>query len=380
VLRVLFKWRPSTRRRRHSFAAMQTLENAMTTLTFDYRDSYKPIHHDATIYSAIAEAWQVTPNAWNGQAFDVQPITVQDSDTTTFEPDITHAHLENWLQPVSAADVIRHSPAPGYFDLWITSLGSFPFMRVPAEVPTPPNWTDIVKPYYAMNASPTYDQDVATWVDDIIFTWKAQLEQLSTNPVSEVSLGDSGTNRIFATISADTAIPPREFMNFDHYANVVYGSKFNDIIDGGNIRDELFGEQGNDVLTAGTGPANLDGGPGNDRLIAGAGGDNVMTGGSGRDRFVFLSASDSPPGPLHDVIMDFHHTQHDKISLGFATGFAFIDHQTFARGHVHHLHAPGLVRIAHGNIVEASLNGDNLTPVFELKVHGSALQHSDLIL
>jgi hypothetical protein len=254
-----------------------------------------------------------------------------------------------------------------------------PFLRVNAEVPVPHEWSEIVKTLYPKNASPTYDQDVKTWVDDILVTWKAQLEQLSSKPVTSVSLGDSANNRIVAEISATTPVAPREFMHFSNYATVVYGSKFNDVIDGGNVRDELFGEAGKDTLVGGPGPDNLDGGSGKDKLLAGSGGDNALTGGPGADRFVFFSASDSPPGLLHDVIMDFHHGQHDKISLGFASGFAFIGHHSLAWGDAHHAHAAGVVRIAAGNIVEASLHG-HLAPDFLLQVNGSPLHASDLIL
>ena len=197
--------------------------------------------------------------------------------------------------------------------------------------------------------------------------------------MTDVSLGDSANNRIVADISATTAIAPREFMHFANYATIVYGSKYNDVIDGGNVRDELFGGAGKDTLVGGPGPDNLDGGPGKDKLLAGSGGDNALTGGHGADRFVFFSASDSPPGLLHDVIMDFHHAQRDEISLGFATGFAFIGHHSFAWGDAHRPDAAGLARIAPGNIVEAGLHG-NLAPDFLLQVNGSALHASDLIL
>ena len=55
------------------------------------------------------------------------------------------------------------------------AAANFPFLRVNAEVPTPDEWSKIVKTFYPDKASPTYDQDVKTWVDDILVTWKAQL-------------------------------------------------------------------------------------------------------------------------------------------------------------------------------------------------------------
>jgi hypothetical protein len=350
----------------------------MTTLTFDYFDSPKRVDHEATLYKTYAGGWLITPYAWNGQAFDVQPITVHNSDGTTSQPDVTLDHLENTFLPTLAPEVIKHSPGPGYLDLW-APIGVPLYMRVAADVPVPQNWSDVVSTDYSAGASPTWDQDAATWVNDILVTWYGQLLRLTSSPVSEVSLRDYATDLTVATISATSPIEPKEFMNFAAYETVVYGSKFNDIVGGGNVGDELFGEAGNDVLYAGTGPATLNGGEGNDRLYAGPGGDE-LTGGPGADKFIFILDNDSPDGPLHDVITDFHPAQHDKIALPFARGFAFIGHHTFPWGQAHYSQAHGLIRIAQGNLVEARFDGDH-APTFELKVHvhGSALDRSDFI-
>lgn len=96
----------------------------------------------------------------------------------------------------------------------------------------------------------------------------------------------------------------------------VYGSAFDDFLEGGEGNDELRGEWGNDtlrgrggddVLRGGTGNDLLDGGSGNDTIVAGVGndtiiggpGDDVMMGNQGRNTYVF------GPDDGNDIIMDF---------------------------------------------------------------------------
>jgi VCBS repeat-containing protein len=69
-----------------------------------------------------------------------------------------------------------------------------------------------------------------------------------------------------------------------------------------------FGLNGNDIIVAGNGDDVLVGGQNNDVLSGGAGND-VLIGGGGADTFVFK------PGGGHDTILDFSHSQGDKIDL-----------------------------------------------------------------
>jgi hypothetical protein len=61
----------------------------VTTLTFDYRDSYRRIDHVEQDYSPYANAWTVTPLAWDGKAFHVKPITVQTLRKLTWKTDLS---------------------------------------------------------------------------------------------------------------------------------------------------------------------------------------------------------------------------------------------------------------------------------------------------
>jgi len=347
----------------------------MTTLTFDYFTSPRPVEHTATAYSLIA----LGPNAtgWMGARFPDHNTDIDDPLYSAGNPyvyDVTH-HLAETIPILTEAETVAHSPGPDYFDL--VSLVSGPngrlFLRVTDPgMPTPPDWN--LESHYATWADYT---TALTAYQDKVDEWAAAVHLSGNDLVTHAELRDNGGK--LGDIDASSPIEANQFTNFTAYETVVYGSKFNDLIGGGNVGDELFGEAGNDKLYAGTGPATLNGGEGKDSLFAARG--DELTGGPGADRFIFVLDSDSPDGPLHDVITDFHHAQGDKIVLPFARHFAFIGHHPFPWGEAHYPHAAGLIRIAQGNLVEARFDGDH-APSFELHVHvhGSALGRPDFIL
>jgi Ca2+-binding RTX toxin-like protein len=113
----------------------------------------------------------------------------------------------------------------------------------------------------------------------------------------------------------------------------LWGSKFNDVLWGGDADNGLNGFEGNDILrgfygadTIDGGDGNdelygdysndwLNGGSGNDRLEGGIGGD-TMYGGSGADTFAWWYTTESDSGAWNtDCIMDFNRAEGDLMDL-----------------------------------------------------------------
>ncbi len=75
------------------------------------------------------------------------------------------------------------------------------------------------------------------------------------------------------------------------------------------------GNTSNNVLTGNAGANILNGGAGNDSLIGGLGKDN-LTGGLGADKFKFNAVAETGiTATTRDIIVDFNHSQGDKIDL-----------------------------------------------------------------
>jgi hypothetical protein len=137
------------------------------------------------------------------------------------------------------------------------------------------------------------------------------------------------------------------------------------------LGDKIFGLGGNDALKGLGGNDLLDGGAGQDFLF----------GGKGADRFVFALATDTAVGATRDVIVDFRHTQHDRINLkaidaninaGGNQAFHFIDHAKFS-GHA------GELRFAK-HVIRGDIDGDG-TADFEIGINGNVhLVKGDFIL
>jgi Ca2+-binding RTX toxin-like protein len=156
-------------------------------------------------------------------------------------------------------------------------------------------------------------------------------------------------------------------------ANVLTGGNGNDTMDGGAGGDKLLGGNGNDQII---------GNDGNDSLTGGAGAD-TQTGGLGADRFIFTATADSPVGAGADHIVDFNHTQGDKIDLSAIDAivagdqsFAFIGNQVF------HGVAGELRYVSSGSSVTVGgdVNGDGVAD-FATDLDGVAsVASSDFIL
>src|SRR5262249_11168174 len=145
-------------------------------------------------------------------------------------------------------------------------------------------------------------------------------------------------------------------------ASTIYGLGGNDNLIGMNANDVLSGGGGLDTLTGGVGEGKMFGGPG-----------------GGKFRF------NPPPGNKEknpDIIMDFHHSQGDKIDLSNIDAntrnmgnqaFHFIGAQSFHHrvGELHFVKAVGHL------FVEGDVNGDGRAD-FRIDVHGvSTLSHAD---
>jgi Ca2+-binding RTX toxin-like protein len=93
-----------------------------------------------------------------------------------------------------------------------------------------------------------------------------------------------------------------------------YAFRGNDSISGSASNDVLLGYQGNDELNGKLGNDTLIGGLGDDLLIGNSGKDK-LTGGLGKDIFDFNTYLEIGKGASSDSILDFTHSQHDKIDL-----------------------------------------------------------------
>jgi Ca2+-binding RTX toxin-like protein len=141
-----------------------------------------------------------------------------------------------------------------------------------------------------------------------------------------------------------------------------------------NRPDVILGLGGNDVLK----------GLGGDDILVGGAGKDMLYGGPGADTFVYQQLSDSKPAHP-DIIMDFKHSQHDKIDLydlfqaGHGQPLVFIGAETFAQYHHTHPSVLGMVRYAGGE-VQVNVNA-NLAPDMTIVMHGApALHTTDFVL
>ena len=129
----------------------------------------------------------------------------------------------------------------------------------------------------------------------------------------------------------------------------------NDVLQGGDDSDRLYGESGNDFLSGGNDNDLLYGGLDNDTLLGGAGADllvgysgsanekDILTGGSGGDRFVLGSQLEgiyyleANSGVLttsslgsYATITDFQQSQGDKIQINGSIGdYRIVKSQNF---------------------------------------------------
>ncbi|MGK9237276.1 calcium-binding protein [Inquilinus limosus] len=97
--------------------------------------------------------------------------------------------------------------------------------------------------------------------------------------------------------------------------NIYGAANYGDRITGDAAANFLVGLGGNDVLDGGVGNDRLDGGLEDDRLTGGAGAD-LLKGSLGAEIFVYRSVADSTIDRAgRDTIVDFYHSQGDRIDL-----------------------------------------------------------------
>jgi Ca2+-binding RTX toxin-like protein len=176
---------------------------------------------------------------------------------------------------------------------------------------------------------------------------------------------------------------------FTNSGYVFNGNDGNDTIKSGHGRDRLFGGDGNDNLdgnigndrvVGGAGDDTLNGGRGNDTVIGGLGTDS-LSGGKNTDKFQFNDIAESVAGAGRDVIINFHHSQHDRIVLAGIDAdtiqdndqaFDYIGGATFSS-------VAGELRFSDG-VLEGDVDGDG-TADFQIELTAvTALGLADLVL
>jgi len=177
------------------------------------------------------------------------------------------------------------------------------------------------------------------------------------------------------------------------YSDVLHGAGGNDYVLGGRGHDILTGNGGNDLVAGGAGEDVLYGGRGSDLLQGDAGAD-LLVGGAGRDfleggsgadwfRFGNNDFSGTTPGTA-DTIHDFDPTEGDRIDLSYVdarTGgadnaYSFIGTAAFSgvAGQLHY-------EIANGDtLVTGDTNGDRSADFMIVLDGAHTLYASDFIL
>lgn len=124
-----------------------------------------------------------------------------------------------------------------------------------------------------------------------------------------VEFAGEGVDTVVSMLTTYTLRANFENLTFVSGDNTGSGNGLDNVMTGGTGRDRLSGLDGNDTLIGGGGDDVLLGGNGADRLIGGLGNDD-LTGGAGADEFVYAS-----PAEGVDVLRDFDHGQGDRIDL-----------------------------------------------------------------
>lgn len=177
--------------------------------------------------------------------------------------------------------------------------------------------------------------------------------------------GGWGDDRVYGGLGKDT-------LYLDRGADLGAGGGGDDFISGGDGNDKLFGDAGNDRLFGGNGNDQLYGGAGpSDYLNGGAGSDYLfgggdMTGGSGKDYFIFDNVTDdntSATQAVGSTIRDLQRSLGERIELTQIDANSRIDgNQIFTwRGEGLFTGAGGEARFAvvgGSSYVQLDVNGD----------------------
>jgi Ca2+-binding RTX toxin-like protein len=186
------------------------------------------------------------------------------------------------------------------------------------------------------------------------------------------------------------------------YDDVLFGSRFADVLRGGGGNDNVLGGLGNDTLSGGGGTDLVVGGAGSDSLYGGTGSDllrgdagaDLLVGGTGRDfmeggtgadlfRFGRYDFSGSTPDTA-DTITDFTPTEGDRIDLsaidarvgGADNAFTFIGTADFSgiAGQLQYQFAGG------DTLVTGDTNGDRIADFMIVLSGEQTLYASDFYL
>ncbi|MGH6734975.1 MAG: autotransporter-associated beta strand repeat-containing protein [Methyloceanibacter sp.] len=161
-----------------------------------------------------------------------------------------------------------------------------------------------------------------------------------------------------------------------------FATQFRDVINGKNGNDKISGLGGDDILIGGNGNDKLFGDAGKDVLNGGRGKD-VLSGGADKDFFDFDSIKDSVVGNQRDKIMDFKHSQHDKIDLSGIDAKTGSGNQAFKWIGKSDFHdKKGELRYEDKGskvIVQGDVNGDGKAD-FEIFVNVGSLAKGDFVL
>ena len=156
-----------------------------------------------------------------------------------------------------------------------------------------------------------------------------------------------------------------------HGADRLIGGKGNDNLDGNIGNDRVIGGEGDDILN---------GGRGNDTVIGGLGTDS-LSGGKNADKFEFNDIAESVVGAGRDVIINFHHDQHDRIVLsGIDADTTQDENQAFDYINGDDFHSiAGELRFS-GGVLQGDVDGDG-TADFEIELTAvTTLGLADLVL
>jgi Ca2+-binding RTX toxin-like protein len=157
------------------------------------------------------------------------------------------------------------------------------------------------------------------------------------------------------------------------YADMLFGSRGDDVLNGMAGCDTLLGGIGNDTINGG---ANAD------RIFGGAGRDG-LAGGTGCDAFVYQTGADSLFGATHDVISDFRPGL-DWIDVRRVdANSTLIGNQAFAWIGTGEFTGAGQLRYvqANGSTTIYGNTDADATPEFQIELTGTLALHSyDFVL
>ena len=161
----------------------------MTTLTFDFRDAYKPIYLSSSIFDDL----EINAVGYNHQEFDVQVVRVLKHNGTVDVYDDRDHH--------TAAELAL-TPTPTHFEYGAFDLS----VRFFATVSAPKSFSSIV--------SSSYDEDNYDKYIDDLGKYSSELDKwvtsLTNTPVTHAEIRSNGL--LLGTVKLKPTFGPREFL------------------------------------------------------------------------------------------------------------------------------------------------------------------------